>query len=57
MIGVVRAFEDHRSLANTLQDSDHIARKLGLIVMGVISFILIVRAGVVKECCDRVSAY
>ena len=45
VIGVVRAFEDHRSLADTLQDSEHIARKLGLIVMGVILFILMVRAG------------
>lgn len=46
-MGVVRAFEDHNSLAHTLQDSQHIARKLGQIIMGVILFILFVRAGVV----------
>ncbi|CAN0388250.1 unnamed protein product, partial [Laminaria digitata] len=40
VMGVVQAFEDHRSLAHTLQDSEHIARKLGLIIMGVILFIL-----------------
>ena len=44
-MGVVRAFKDHRSLSRTLQDSEHIARKLGLIIMGVILFILMVRAG------------
>ena len=45
VMGVVRAFKDHRSLARTLQDSEHVAQKLGLIIMGVILFILMVRAG------------
>lgn len=44
VLGVVGTFKDHRSLARTLQDSEHIARKLGLIVMGVILFILFVSA-------------
>lgn len=44
ILGVVGTFKDHRSLALTLQDSEHIARKLGLIIMGVILFILTVRA-------------
>lgn len=44
--GVVGTFKDHRSLALTLQDSEHIARKLGLIIMGVILFILMVSMSV-----------
>eukprot|EP00752_Nemacystus_decipiens_P002553 g2394.t1 len=40
VLGVVGTFKDHRSLAHTLQDSEHIARKLGLIIMWVILFIL-----------------
>eukprot|EP00903_Cladosiphon_okamuranus_P016946 g15621.t1 len=40
VLGVVGTFKDHRSLAHTLQDSEHIARKLGLIFMWVILFIL-----------------
>lgn len=42
VLGVVSTFKDHRSLAHTLQDSEHIARKLGLIIMAVILFILFV---------------
>lgn len=42
VLGVVGTFKDHRSLAHTLQDSEHIARKLGLIIMWVILFILFV---------------
>lgn len=42
VLGVVGTFKDHRSLAHTLQDSEHIARKLGLIIMGAILFILFV---------------
>ncbi|CAM9436697.1 unnamed protein product, partial [Scytosiphon promiscuus] len=41
VLGVVNTFKDHRSLAHTLQDSEHIARKLGLIIMAVILFILV----------------
>ncbi|CAN0424224.1 unnamed protein product, partial [Ectocarpus sp. 12 AP-2014] len=40
VLGVVGTFKDHRSLAHTLQDSEHIAQKLGLIIMCVILFIL-----------------
>ena len=42
VLGVVGTFKDHRSLALTLQDSDHIARKLGLLIMTLILFILVV---------------
>lgn len=42
VLGVVGTFKDHRSLARTLQDSEHIAQKLGLIIMCVILFILFV---------------
>lgn len=42
VLGVVGTFKDHRSLAHTLQDSEHIAQKLGLIIMCVILFILFV---------------
>ncbi|CAM9328231.1 unnamed protein product [Pylaiella littoralis] len=41
VVGVVGVFRDHRSLVATLKDSEHIARKLGLIIMTVILFILI----------------
>ena len=44
VLGVVGTFKDHRSLALTLQDSEHIARKLGLLIMTLIFFILIVSA-------------
>ncbi|CAM9828293.1 unnamed protein product, partial [Chrysoparadoxa australica] len=39
--GVVRVFRDHKSLALTLNDSQHIARKLAQIVGGAILFILV----------------
>lgn len=42
VLGVVGTYKDHRSLAHTLQDSEHVARKLGLIIMAVILFILMV---------------
>ena len=42
VLGVVGTFKDHRSLALTLQDSEHIARKLGLLIMALILFILVV---------------
>eukprot|EP00903_Cladosiphon_okamuranus_P016945 g15620.t1 len=40
VLGVVETFRDHRSLANTLRDSEHIARKLGLIIMWLINVVL-----------------
>ncbi|CAB1096522.1 unnamed protein product [Ectocarpus sp. CCAP 1310/34] len=40
VLGVVDTFKDHRSLAHTLHDSEHIARKLGLIIFWLILFIL-----------------
>ena len=43
--GVVGTFQDHRSLALTLQDSEHVARKLGLIFMTLVIFILVVSDG------------
>ena len=46
VLGVVGTFKDHRSLANTLRDSEHIARKLGLIIMWLILFVLFVSAEV-----------
>ena len=42
VLGVVGTFKDHRSLALTLQDSEHIAQKLGLLVMTLVVFILVV---------------
>ncbi|CAM9436554.1 unnamed protein product [Scytosiphon promiscuus] len=41
VLGVVNTFKDHRSLAHTLKDSEHIARKLGLIIMAVVFFVLV----------------
>ena len=43
--GVVGTFQDHRSLALTLQDSEHVARKLGLLLMTLVIFILVVSDG------------
>ncbi|CAM9538462.1 unnamed protein product [Ectocarpus fasciculatus] len=40
VLGVVDTFKDHRSLAHTLHDSEHIARKLGLIILWLILFVL-----------------
>ncbi|CAM9410579.1 unnamed protein product [Ectocarpus sp. 8 AP-2014] len=40
VLGVVDTFKDHRSLAHTLHDSEHIARKLGLIIFWLILFVL-----------------
>ncbi|CAM9114135.1 unnamed protein product [Ectocarpus sp. 4 AP-2014] len=40
VLGVVDTFKDHRSLAHTLHDSEHIARKLGLIIFWLTLFIL-----------------
>eukprot|EP00752_Nemacystus_decipiens_P006240 g5628.t1 len=42
VLGVVNTFKDHRSLAHTLQASEHIAGKLGYIVMCPICLILLV---------------
>lgn len=44
VLGVVDTFKDHRSLAHTLHDSEHIARKLGLIIFWLILFVLAVSA-------------
>ena len=42
VLGVVGIFKDHRSLALSLKDGEDIARKLSLLIMTLILFILVV---------------